>query len=962
MVRKFLNIVTFNVRSLVNQSRRVELNMLLTNSNVDIAFLQELHLNGKYRVYLDNYFVISDHTKLGVGIAIKKSIVYSKVHIPGLNFPNLFIEINLSSNGHSKKYLLGSIYFPSNSNRSVLTDGLDSILNYSQNFDAMILGGDLNAKSISWNDTLDNFNGINLLNWLQNTSLSVRRICDVFPSFPNSSSYLDHFLVSSNIIDDSNKNYKVTALPTFSDHIPLKIQIFFADFDLILRTPDTFVSFKNINWATFKNDISNHILNHFPPNDKNLSNFEIDECIKKFEDSVESVSRLHFREIEMKNKKFFVSEKVKNLLKIKYKWQKDLKKIFSRLFNRTSPQYLLISKQIELIKVIIKQQIENELSSHFKEKLRKIKPGPWAYKQIVGIIGKNRKSAVKRICVNGVELEDLNVKLNTVKEHFEAIYSKSVFNRDVSHIEDGISRELSKLPGTICVFDEFSTSSNPQDVGTFTTLDNVINISHLMNNKKSFGPDKISNYLLKKFSIKAFEFLTIIYNNCINNCYFPDAWKLAKIIPIYKTNGNNSINALRPISLLSNLGKLFERIIREKMDLIISPDYISENQFGFKRKNSTSHALLKFQSDVVQNLRSRKCTVAVSLDVEKAFDKAYHDGILFKLIRIGFPPKIVKLIKSFFCDRKFFVLIDKTLSTRGDISCGVPQGSVLAPHLYSILIYDFPHRFNESKGILYADDSLLYAHDESPSIALQRVSLHLEHVQNFYSDWGIKINASKSKALCLRNASGKCKRFVVPQSKNLKLFLNNNEIKFGNSFKYLGITFNKLLKFNDQVRLNLQKANRMKGAFSKLFNSKYLSKDTKLLLYKVSIRPILLYAFSIWFTISPTLMKKMEIFERHILRKCIDKNFVSFEKRFSNRDIYDFSSISPLSCYSLENLRRFVNSLENFDGTIIPDIVSSEMMFSWTNTNYLSCVGILSEDVHNIGNFFVKASPGTHRG
>lgn len=768
--------------------------------------------------------------------------------------------------------------------------------------------------------------------------------------------------MSSNIIGDLNQNYKVTGLPTFSDHIPLKLQIFFPDFELILRTPNKFTSFKNTDWTAFKNDISNTLLNHFPPSNKNLTNSEIDEFISKFEATVDYISRMHSQIVAMKNKKFFVSEKVKKMLKVKYNWQRDLKRIFSRTLVRTTPQYLLISKQIELIKLIIKEQIENEISAHFRERLKKIKPGPWAYKQIFNIIGKKSKSVVKHVSVNGVELKEINEKLNTVKDHFAAIYSRSVPNRDISNIEDTINIELSKLPGTISTFDNFSTSSNPQDISTFTTLDNVINISKSTNNKKSYGLDNISNYLFKKFPIKAYEYLTIIYNNCINNSYFPFAWKQAKVIPIYKVRGSNDINSLRPISLLSNLGKVFEKIIREKMDYIISPDYIPEFQFGFKRKNSTSHALLKFQSDVVKNLRSRKCTVAVSLDVEKAFDKAYHDGILFKLISIGFPPKIVKLIKSFFSDRTFFVLIDRTLSTQADISCGVPQGSVLAPHLYNTLIFDFPHHFNESKGILYADDSLIYAHDESPKIALRRVSLHLERVQNFYSDWGIKINTSKSKALCLRNASGKCRRFVVPQSKNLKLFLNNNEIKFENCFKYLGITFNKLLKFNDHVLINLQKANRVKGAFSKLFNSKSLPEATKLMLYKVSIRPVLLYAFPIWFTISPTLMKKMEIFERHILRKCINKNFESFHKRFSNIDIYGFSKTSSLSCYSFQLMRRFVSSLENFGGTIIPNILSIESMFNWSNINYLSCIGISSEDDQNIENFYVKASPGTHRG
>ncbi|KAI8114690.1 RNA-directed DNA polymerase from mobile element jockey [Lucilia cuprina] len=400
------------------------------------------------------------------------------------------------------------------------------------------------------------------------------------------------------------------------------------------------------------------------------------------------------------------------------------------------------------------------------------------------------------------------------------------------------------------------------------------------------------------------------------------------------------------------------------MDIGLSEEYIPQGQFGFKRGNSTVHALLKFHTDVVQNLRKGQCTVAVSLDIEKAFDKAYHDGILYKMTKIGFDATIVKLLRSFFEDRKFCVQVDNMTSSQGDISCGVPQGSVLAPHLYSIFIYDFPLDFGASRGILYADDSLLYAHDESPQIALQHVKSHLEYVDEFYSHWGIKINTAKSNAICLRNASGKCKYTVVPESKNLELLLNGSEIIFKDSVKYLGVNFNKLSKFNNHVACNLEKANRVKGAFSKLFNSKSLPVKTKLLLYKVSIRPILLYAFPIWFTISKTMMRKMEIFERHILRKCIEKNYKAYNKRFSNKFIYDNADIIPISSYALDLTTRFVKRLSYFEGSIMQDLLLSEQEFSWSNTNYLSSIGILHEQNNRVSglNFYSHITPGIHRG
>lgn len=963
MVRKIFNLVTFNVRSLVDRSRRIELDSLLKRFKVDIAFVQELHLRNDKSVRLDNFSVITDKSSLGVGIVFRSSLSFVEIKIPGVNFPNIFVRISVTIDGEDRNIILGSIYFPSNFNRQEMTNGLSKILDFSGNFDGLILGGDLNAKNVTWGDVDDNYNGVVLADWVRNESLSVTRVCDSYPTFPGGSSHLDHFILSNNLIDNLNINYNTSTLPTFSDHLPLGIKISLSDFRFLFKTPEQAISFKDTNWNLFRNDLCESIHEHFPPKNRNLSDQDIDNYIQEFETSVNFVTSIHSRKIDLRNKKFTVSEKVKRLLKIKYDWQKDLKTIYYRTLNRRHPDYLLISKQIDLLKIIIKEQIDIDQAKLFNDKLREIKPGTTAYKDIFRIIGRKNSSALKDLSVNDIEIQGTDQKLEHLRLHFQSVYTGSPPDGDVSGIQEDIHRFTSQIPGSLLSFNEDINSSNTQNDPTFTSRDDIRQVTKSLNNKRSGGIDKISNFLIRKMPMDAFEYLAIIFNNCINNGYFPNSWKISKIVPVRKQKGNNDINFLRPISLLPNIGKLFERIIKRKMDGSITEKFIPECQFGFKRGNSTVHALLKFHTDVVQNLRNRKCTVAISLDVEKAFDKAYHDGILFKLISIGFTPSIVRLIQSFFKNRKFCVSLDGCISSLGDVTCGVPQGSILAPHLYNIFIHDFPHQFGESKGILYADDSLIYAHDESPVNALRTVSSHLRHVKTYYSKWGIKINASKSKALCLRNASGKCKRFVVPQSKILKLYLDGNEIKFENNFKYLGIHFDKLLKFNNHARYSLKKANGMKGALSCLFGNKYLPIETKLLLYKVSIRPILLYAFPIWFSISPTIMKQMEIFERGVIRKCIGKNFECRNRRFSNHYIYESSSLSPLSDYALGLMHKFIVGLELFDGNVMRDILASEDSFSWSNTNYLSAIGILWEQLDIPGrNFYSNTTPGIHRG
>lgn len=137
------------------------------------------------------------------------------------------------------------------------------------------------------------------------------------------------------------------------------------------------------------------------------------------------------------------------------------------------------------------------------------------------------------------------------------------------------------------------------------------------------------------------------------------------------------------------------------------------------------------------------------------------------MFSIGFKSFIIKLFYSLTPNRKFCVQFKNRYSEYSSLNRCVSPCYILAPHLYSRSMSDFPHNEIQSLGILYADDSLN---------VLQYVTCHLTKVEQFHEDWGIKLNASKSEAICLRNASGKCKRYMVCESKPLKLSLDDMEI------------------------------------------------------------------------------------------------------------------------------------------------------------------------------------------
>lgn len=969
MNHRSLNFLTFNVRSLISKSRQIDLANTLKCNNIDIAFIQECHLKSIRSVKINGYNLIYDHSPIGVAILIKNSLQYSKFFLKDIGINTSFIQITSKQNNNTqRKFLLGSVYVQCIYSPQQLEADLNTILRSCQSFDGFILGGDFNAKCTSWGDIQDNVNGKALKKWLDANILDVLRICDSHPSYPNGPSYLDHFLISAHLINKDDPNYSVSSLPSFSDHFPLKLKIKMEFLNIILKPPRTFTSYRNTNWHNFRSDLGTASEQIMPPSNVNLSNDCIDAHTKGLSNVLSSIHGSHSQQHTIRDDKAPLSERSQNLYKIKYQWQKEMKAIFHRTGNRHSSEYKILSTQVELLKKIIDESIEKEEALKFGSDLQIIKPGPNAFMKINQITGKRKSPFCHRIKHNNVILTNPSEISNQFKEFYSQVFRQTIPEQPVEDLESAIPSCIGSVPGHIYSFDDsFTAIANP-DTYHFIDSGKVKEIIQRINAKKSSGIDGISNFIIKKIPDATVQLLTCLFNHCINNCYFPNDWKLANIIPIKKKKDSEAVADFRPISLLSNLGKLFEHILKEKIENEFTIDPISNLQFGFKKSHSTQHALLKFHSDITRNLNNQVCTVAISLDIEKAFDSVCHNGIIYKLIGLGIDPFLIKIIQSFLTDRKFTVQIQSTSSSWGNVNSGVPQGSVLAPYLFNLFLNDFPHTTQNSQAILYADDCLIYAHSTSPVQALSYAAAHLEIINDFYKTWGIKINAAKSEAICIRNASRKCPRSVVPESKSLCTVLDGIEIPFKTSIKYLGINFNKLLKFNPHARSMLQKANQITGMFSRLFNSKHLPEKTKLLLYKVAIRPVLMYGFPIWFTISPIVAKELEIFERKILRKCIDKHYVSRTKKYSNTYIYDMSGVQPFCKYALHHHKLFIERLATHGNSLLEDTYDLDKDLQWSGAAYISPVGIINENTDNVPDqqllprFYEKSTPGSHRG
>ena len=213
-----------------------------------------------------------------------------------------------------------------------------------------------------------------------------------------------------------------------------------------------------------------------------------------------------------------------------------------------------------------------------------------------------------------------------------------------------------------------------------------------------------------------------IYNRCINTGKFPERFKTSKTVPIFKKGDQMDTDNYRGVSLIDNFSKVFEKILAFKLyDYLEKRKFFDKNQFGFRPKMSTNQAILKVLNHITKQLNDGLTTLAIFLDVSKAFDAIDHGILLSKLHHYGIRGLANDLFKSYFQGRKQRVCINGKLSeTTCSITTGVLQGSILGVLLFIIYINDIHNACPELLQVLFADDNTALISDLSLDNLIER--------------------------------------------------------------------------------------------------------------------------------------------------------------------------------------------------------------------------------------------------
>ena len=407
---------------------------------------------------------------------------------------------------------------------------------------------------------------------------------------------------------------------------------------------------------------------------------------------------------------------------------------------------------------------------------------------------------------------------------------------------------------------ELSDSDQPESVIddiVFDEADIIRAIDELKPNSAP-GPDKFPAVLLKNCKHELAKPLFLIWRKSLNTGEIPDSLKLSNITPIYKDGNRKEPKNYRPVALTSHLSKLFEKVVRNALVKYIEErNLLNPNQHGFRRGYSCLSQLLHHQDAITQQLEHGLNVDVIYLDFSKAFDKLDINITLQKLLDLGVRGKLFVWLKSFMKNRQQCVVIDEAKSNKIPITSGVPQGSVLGPLLFLILLNDIDANVNFSSVSSFADDTRVYSgvHSTQDVCNLQ-TDLH-----SIY-DWARKNNATfnAGKFECVRYGKN-------AEIKSLTSYISSNgtTIDSCDNVRDLGVQMSSDATFSHQIDKIVTSATKKCGWILRTFKTR--ERIAMITLWKSLIAPILDYCCQLWSPSKPGQITALENVQHSFFKK-----------------------------------------------------------------------------------------------
>ena len=366
--------------------------------------------------------------------------------------------------------------------------------------------------------------------------------------------------------------------------------------------------------------------------------------------------------------------------------------------------------------------------------------------------------------------------------------------------------------------------------------------------RKAAGLDKIPCKLLKIAAGIVAPSLTQIFNKIISMGIYPTDWKLAKVTPIFKKGKKDEMNNYRPISVISVVAKIFEKLIFEQLyEYLNNNNLISASQSGFRTLHSALTALIEAVDNWSINIDNGLLNGVIFINLKKAFDTIDHAILLRKLQIYGVDQNGIKFFKSYLSNCSQRCCVNDELSEAVPITCGVPQGSNLGPLLFLIYINDLPNCLNRASPRMFADDTNISIAANSVMELEPLINSELKNLHQWLVTNRLSLNIAKTEFMIIRS----CQRLLVHSNEHINIEIDGIAIKRVNETKSLGLQIDEHLTWAQHVENISKKIASAIGALKRV--CQFIDTNTALKIYGALIQPYFDYCSSVWDSLNVTL-------------------------------------------------------------------------------------------------------------
>ena len=391
-----------------------------------------------------------------------------------------------------------------------------------------------------------------------------------------------------------------------------------------------------------------------------------------------------------------------------------------------------------------------------------------------------------------------------------------------------------------------------------TDPDEILKIIRSFKAKNSSGDDGISMNLLKQISESICVPIASLVNLSLERGIVPNAMKLAKVIPIYKGKCKESFTNYRPISLLSNISKILEKVVHKRLlSFLTRCGILYNSQCGFRPNCSTIDAITEFTANVIPALDNNDKCLSVFLDLSKAFDTINHEILLMKLKRYGIRGVALKWFRSYLNQRMQYVSFKGVHSKTGMVEYGVPQGSVLGPLLFILYSNDIPLSLTHSKAILFADDTTVFCTGSDLEKMYECINSDLDNLNDWFKANQLSVNPSKTKYILFTKRCG-----VDDQMHNL--YIEGTILERVPCTKFLGLYIDEHLSWKQHIDHCKKKMS--SGIYAMNMAKHILSINHLRTLYYSLVHPYATYGIRLWGNTYQKHTKKLEVLQKRALR------------------------------------------------------------------------------------------------